>query len=74
MREHDSSLDGNYSLTGWVPQPQYYIAQQHGIFSENLYDEEYNQGSYDLEDELTLDLQAMFQPQQQLYQNSVTSQ
>ena len=74
MREHDSSLDGNYCLAGWVPPPQYYNTQQHGFFSQNLYDEEYNQGSYDLEDELTLDLQAMFQPQNQLLQNSITSQ
>ena len=58
MREHDSSLDGNYCLAGWVPQPQYNDTQQHGIFSENLYDDDYYQ-----EDELTLDLQSMFQPQ-----------
>jgi hypothetical protein len=31
-------------------------------------------GSIDYEDVLTLDLQAMFQPQQQLKQNSVSSQ
>ena len=58
MREHDSSLDGNFCLTGWGPPPQFYGTHQHGIFSENIYDDDYYQ-----EDELTLDLQAMFQLQ-----------
>ena len=53
VRDRDSSLDGgNYCIADWdAPSSQQYYTtqQQHAgeIFSENLFDDEYNQGPFE---------------------------